>query len=232
MCKFLLFFFFCIEFVLDTRDFLILLFLKSSALSFRLIRLSKLAKRSELATIKVQQPNTNDANDTQTSQETGALSDAKVVEQRVREQDTTAGKSTAEEVVRGEETGGVPRVTKRHVDEDGLHDDEDSGTVDGDADGGHDPVDGSAGGPGEEEEANGWADGGGQGGNETLFLDRPAVLFDTRVHPKVEVGGVDRDTNDTGNEDTEEDKADLAEVHAVEDGVDEGEDLEDYFDET
>lgn len=147
----------------------------------------------------------------------------------MRKQDTAAGKSTAEEVVCGEETGGVPRITERHVDEDGLHDDEDGSAVDGDANGGHDPVDGGAGGPGEEEEADGWADGGGQRGDETLFLDGPAVLFDAGVHPEVEVGGVDCDTDDAGDEDTEEDKADLAEVHAVEDGVDEREDLEDCF---
>lgn len=147
----------------------------------------------------------------------------------MRKQDTAAGEGAAEEVVCGEQTGGVPRIAERHVDEDGLHDDEDGGAVDCDADGGHDPVDGGAGGPGEEEEADGGADGGGQRGDETLLLDRPAVFLDTGVLIEVEVCGVDCDTNDAGDEDTEEDEADLAEVHAVEDGVDEREDLEDCF---
>lgn len=208
---------------------LILLLLSSRLPSLWLIRLSKLAKRTESAAIIVQQPNTNDANDTEAAEKTGALGNAKVAEQRVRKQDTAAGKGTAEEVVCGEQTGGVPRIAERHVDEDSLHDDEDGGAVDCDADGGHDPVDGGAGGPGEEEEADGGADGGRQGGDETLFLDGPAVFLDTGVLIEVEVGGVDCDTNDAGDEDTEEDEADLAEVHAVEDGVDEGEYLKDCF---
>lgn len=147
----------------------------------------------------------------------------------MRKQDTAAGKGAAEEVVCGEQTGGVARIAERHVDEDGLHDDEDGGAVDCDADGGHDPVDGGASRPGEEEEADGGADGGRQGGDETLFLDGPAVFLDARVLVEVEVGGVDDDADDAGDEDAEEDEADLAEVHAVEDGVDEGEDLEDCF---
>lgn len=145
----------------------------------------------------------------------------------MRKQDTSARKRASKEVVCSEQTSSVFGITERDVDEDGLHDDEYRSTVDCDADGGHDPVDGGAGGPCEEEEADGGADGGGQGRDEPVFLDGPAEFLDAGVHPVVEVGGVDCDADDAGDEDAEEDEADLAEVHAVEDGVDEGEDLED-----
>lgn len=146
----------------------------------------------------------------------------------MRKDDTAAGKCASEEVVGGEQTSRIHGVAERDVHKDTLHDDEDGGSVDGDADGGHDPVDARAGGPGEEEEADGGTEGGDQGGHETAFLDGPAELGDAAVHVVVEVCGVDGDTDDTGDENTEEDETDLAEVHAVVDGVNKREDLEDW----
>lgn len=204
-----------------------LILLLSNRLLISLPRLSKLAELAKCRAVKVQQPNTDNTNNTQPTKETRALCNAQIVKQRVRKQDTSTSKRTSKEVIRSKQTSSVLWITERNVDEDGLHDDEHCSTVDCDADGGHDPVDGGAGGPGEEEEADGGADGGGQGRDEPVFLDGPAELFDAGVHPVVEVGCVDCDADDAGDEDAEEDEADLAEVHAVEDGVDEGEDLED-----
>ena len=62
------------------------------------------------------------------------------------------------------------RVGKGHVDEDALHYYEDCGAVDGDADGGRDPVDGGVGGPGEQEETDRGPEGGEDGGDEAVFL--------------------------------------------------------------
>lgn len=204
-----------------------LILLLSDRLLIGFSRLSKLAKLAKCRAVKVQQPNTDDANNTQPTKQTRALCNTKIVKQRVRKKNTSTSKRTSKEVIRSEQTSSVLWITERNVHENGLHNDEDRSTVDCDADGGHDPVDGGAGGPCEEEEADGGADGGGQGRDEPVFLDGPAEFLDARVHPVVEVGGVDCDADDAGDEDAEEDEADLAEVHAVEDGVDEGEDLED-----
>lgn len=142
------------------------------------------------------------------------------------EEDAAAGECAPEEVVGGEEAGGVHGVAEGDVDEDALHDDEDGGAVDGDADGGDDPADGLAGGPGEEEEADGGTEGGDEGRDEAVLLGAHAVLHQARVGIVVEVADVDADADEAGDEDAEEDEADLAEVEAVVDRVDEGEDLE------
>lgn len=143
-------------------------------------------------------------------------------------QDTATGEGTAEEVVGGEEAGGVHGVAEGNVDKDALHDDEDRGAINCDADGGHDPVDVGAGGPGEEEEADGWAKRGEKGGDEAFLLSTEAEFFNARVHVVVEVAEVGDDTNNAGDEDAEEDETELANGHAIVDGVDKREDLKDY----
>lgn len=148
------------------------------------------------------------------------------MEQRVCEEDATASQGASEEVIGGEETGGVHGVAERDVDEDALHDDEDRGSIDGDADGRDDPVNRGARGPGEEEQTDCWAECRRKGGDEAALLDAETVLDKTRVGVVVEVADVDTDTNHAGDEDAEENETNLAKVHAIVDRVDQGENLE------
>lgn len=82
--------------------------------------------------------------------------------------------------------------------------------------------------PGEEEQADGRTERGDESWDESAFLDGPAALGDARVHVVVEVTEVETNADDTGDENAEEDEADLTKVHAVVDGVDTGEHLEDW----
>jgi hypothetical protein len=190
---------------------------------------SKLAERSQLGAVEVQQPDTDDTNYTQTAEQTGALINAEVVKQRLSEEHTATSKSASEEVVCSEETGCVHGIAERDIDKDTLHHNKDCKAVNGDADGGNDPVDGGSSCPGKEEQANGRTERGDESWNESAFLDGPASLGDARVHVEVEVAEVDAHADDTGDENAEEDEADLAEVHAVVDGVDTGEHLKDWW---
>lgn len=192
-----------------------------------LCRYGKLAKRAELGAKEVQQPNANNANDAQPAKQTGALGDTQVGKEGMGKQDTTASQSAAEEVIGGEQTGSVHGVAERDVDEDALHDDKGGAAVNDNANGGNDPVDRGSGAPGKEEQADGWAKCGAEGGHEAGFLDTKAVLDSARVDVEVEICPVDGDAHDAGYENAEENKADFAEVHAVVDGEDEGEDLKD-----
>lgn len=79
----------------------------------------------------------------------------------MRKEHTATGQSTAKEIIRGKQTRRVRGVTQRDINEDALHDDKYCCAVDGDPDCRGDPMDGGIGGPGEEEEADCWADGGG-----------------------------------------------------------------------
>lgn len=196
---------------------------------FRRLIDCKLAQSSQPGAIKVEEPDTNDADDTESAEKTGTLGNTKVVKQRLSKEHTTTSQCATEEVVGGKKTGSVHGIAQGDVDKDTLHDDEDCSAVYGDANGRGDPVDRLASCPGEEEETDRWTDGSWQSGSESGFLDRPAALGDARVHVVVEVGDVDGYSNDTGDEDAEEDEADLAEVHAVVDGVNTGEDLKDWY---
>ena len=69
-------------------------------------------------------------------------------------------------------------VGEGDVDEDALHDYEDCGAVDGDADGGSDPVDCRISCPSEEEESDGGPEGCEDGGNETMFLCAKTAFHD------------------------------------------------------
>ncbi len=71
-------------------------------------------------------------------------------------------------------------VREGHVDEDALHDDEDGGAIDGDTDGGRDPVNSRICGPREEEETDGGPKGGEERGDETVFLGAQSALHDVR----------------------------------------------------
>lgn len=57
-------------------------------------------------------------------------------------------------------------------------------------------------------------------------MDWEAEFDDAGVHPEIDVGCVDGYAQETGDQDAEEDEADLAQVHVVVDWVDEGEDFE------
>lgn len=191
-------------------------------------RHGKLTPGAQLCTVEVQQPDANDANHAQATEETSAPGNTQVPKQRMRKQDAAARQGTPEEVVRREQTSRVHWVGERDVDKDALHDDEDRAPVDGDADRRHDPVDGGSGRPGEEEEADGRAEGHGQGGDEAVLLGWHAVLDDAWVLVVVQPRCVDGHAEDAGYQHAEEDEADLAEVHAVVHGVYEREDLEDW----
>lgn len=191
------------------------------------IGLCKLAEGPEPCAVVVQQPDTNNTNDAEATEERGALGNAEVAIERVGKYDTAAGKSATEEVVCSKQTGSILRVAEGDVDEDALHDNEDSGTVDGDADSGHDPVDGCTGCPGEEEEADGGTKGGRESWDEPVLLHREAETTDAWVHVEVQVGDVHGHTDDARNQDAEEDKTDLAHVHVVVNWVDKREDLKD-----
>lgn len=106
---------------------------------------------------------------------------------RLGEQNAATGEGAAEEVVGGEEAGSVLGVSQGHVDKDALHDNEGGAAVNGDTNGGHDPVNIGAGGPGEKEEADGGADRGGKCRDETGFLNWPAMAADARVHIVVDI---------------------------------------------
>lgn len=112
---------------------------------------------------------------------------------------TTASEGAAEKVIGSKQTGGVHWVAERDVDKDALHDDENGCAVDDDANGGHDPVNGGAGGPCKDKEANGWAEGGEEGGREAGFLEAEAVLDCAWVDVEVEVAGVAGDADDAGD---------------------------------
>lgn len=144
----------------------------------------------------------------------------------MRKKHTPARQGTPEEVIRGKQTSRILRITQRHIHKDALHDDKARRSVDGDADGGRNPVDALAGGPRKQEEADRGTKGCGKRRDQPALLDGEAELADARVHVEVEVAAVDGDAEDAGDEDAEEDEADLAEVHVVVDGVDEREDLE------
>lgn len=142
--------------------------------------------------------------------------------------DAAASQRTPEEVVGGEQTGGVHGIAERDVDKDALHDHKNRRTIDYDSNCWDNPVDGAAGCPGEDEEANGWAEGADEGREEAVFLRRHARADNARVLVEVEPGHVCSHTQDAGHKDAEEDKTDFAHVHAVVNGVHEGEDLEDW----
>lgn len=144
----------------------------------------------------------------------------------MREENTATSKSASEEVVCSEQAGGVHGVAEGNVDEDALHDYKDCGAIDCDTDGRDNPVDGGAGGPGEEEEADGWTKCCWESRNEAALLGAEAVLDETGVGVVVEVANIDTDTNHAGDEHAEEDKTDLSEVHAVVNGVHQREHLE------
>ncbi len=130
------------------------------------------------------------------------------------------------EIVAREQAGRVLRVAERHVDEDALHDDEDRGAVDGDADDGRDPVDVRVCGPGEDEEPEGGPEGGEEGGFEAGFLRAQAAFEDVGDEVEVEVGDVGDDAQEAGDEDTGEDDANHAGGETVHGRVDEREDFE------
>ena len=152
--------------------------------------------------------------------------DPDVQKQRPREEDTPAREGGAEEIVPGEEGSGVLWVGEGHVDEDALHDDEDGGAVDGDADGRCDPMDSRIRGPREEEETDWGTEGREEGGDETVFLGAETAFHDVRDEIPVQVGAVGEDADDAGDEDAGEDDADDAEGEVVVARVDEGEDFE------
>lgn len=186
----------------------------------------KLAEGTKSGAVEVEQPDTSNTDDTQATKQAGASGNSQVSVKRMGKENATTGQGASEEVVGSEQAGSVLGVAERNVDKDTLHDDEDSCAVDGDADRGHDPVDALAGCPGEEEEADGRTKGGGKGRKQAILLDGETELDDARVHEVVDVGGVQRDTDQAGDHNAEEDETDLAQVHVVVDGVDEREDLE------
>ena len=145
----------------------------------------KLTQGTKPRTVNVQREHSNDANHAEPTQQTGAPVHAQVPKQWMGKEDAAAGQRAAEEVICGKQAGGVHGVAERDVHKQTLHDDEDGGSVDGDADGGHDPMNGLAGRPGKEEETDGGTKGVGQGWNQAMLLDRQAVLGDARVLVKV-----------------------------------------------
>ena len=152
--------------------------------------------------------------------------DPQIDKQRPREQDTATRETTSEEIICREQTGRILWVTERDVDEHALEDDEHRASVDDDTDGRGDPVNGCARCPGEEEEPDGSPEDVVECGDETGFLCAQAVSFDVRDEVVVHVQAVDGYAGAAGDQDAEEDDADFAEVEAVVDRVDEGEDLE------
>lgn len=119
------------------------------------------------------------------------------------------------------------RIAERDVDENTLHDNEDSGTIDGDTDGGHDPVDRFPGCPSKDKQADSRTKGSGKSGEQTIFLDGETEAGDARVHEEVEIGTVDSNADQAGDENAEEDKTNLTERHVVVNGINERENLED-----
>ena len=119
------------------------------------------------------------------------------------------------------------RVRQRHVYEDALQDDEAGAAVDDDADHARDPGEVRAGGPGEDEEADGREEGAEEGGHEAVFLGAETVREDVGDEIEIKVGDVDEGAEDAGGEDAGEEDADGAEGEVVEDGIDERE----YFEE-
>lgn len=87
-------------------------------------------------------------------------------------------------------------------------------------------MDGWPGSPGKNKEPKSRAKRGHESRDKTVFLGAEAELDDAWVHIKEDIGGVDADTGEAGDEDAEENEADLAEIHAIVDMVDEREGLE------
>ena len=187
---------------------------------------SKLAQLPHPRPKEIEHPDAHDANGAQPAQQSGAAGDAEVAKQGFREEDAGERERAPEEIVAREQAGRVLRVAERHVDEDALHDHEDGRAVYDDADGGRDPVDVGARGPGEYKQADGGAEGGDQGGHQTVLLDGESLAADARVHVEVQVRDVDDDADQARDQDTQEKEAELAVVHAVVDWVDKREDLE------
>lgn len=125
------------------------------------------------------------------------------------EEDTSTSQSTAEEIVGSKQRRSILRVAQRNVDKDGLHDDKHSGAVDGDANCGHDPVNGGARSPGEQEQTNGRTKGSGQSRDKAVFLDGETEAGNARVDEEVQVGSVHADANQTRDQNAQEDEADL-----------------------
>lgn len=186
----------------------------------------ELAPRPQVRALVVQREHADDAHDAQPGQEADALVDAQVDEERPREQDAAAGQGRAEEVVAGEERGGVLRVRQGHVDEDALEDHEAGAAVDDDADDAGDPGEVGPRGPGEDEEADGRQEGPDERGHEAVFLRAEPVRHDVGDEVEVEVRDVGQHAEPAGDEDAGEEDADDAEGEVVVDGVDEREDLE------
>lgn len=173
----------------------------------------------------VEREHAQNPHDAQAREQADAAVDAEVDEQGPSEEDRAAGQGGAEEVVAGEEGGGVLGVGEGHVDEDALEEDEAGSAVDDDADHGRDPGDVWACGPGEDEEAHGREEGGDQGRHEAVLLGAEAAGQDVGHEVEVQVEYVDGDADEAGDEDAGEEDADGAEGEAVVDGVDEGEDF-------
>lgn len=189
-------------------------------------RHSEPTPRPQTRTLIIQHEHAENAHHAQRSQQTDALVDAQVDEERPREQDAPARQGRAEEIVAREQRGGVLRVGKRDVDEDALKDHEAGTAVDDDADHARDPGEVGPRGPGEDEEAYGGQEGADECGDEAVFLGAEPVREDVGDEVVVEVGDVGEDAEAAGDEDAGEEDADGAEGEVVVDWIDEREDFE------
>lgn len=187
---------------------------------------SELTPGPQRRTQVVKRKHTDNPHHAQARQQTNPPIDPQIQKQRSRKQDTPARQRAPEEIVAREQTSRVLRVREGHVDEDALHDDEDGGAVDDYSNHARDPGDVRAGGPGEDEEADGREEAADEGGDEAVFLGAEAVGEDIGHEVEVEVGAVDEDAEGAGDENAGEEDAQGAEGEAVVLQVDKGEDFE------
>ena len=145
------------------------------------------------------------------------------MEHRIAEVNTSRRQRRAREVVTSKQTRRILRVRQRQVEEDTLHDEEDTNCSNPNADTAHNPVHIFACRPAEDEQADGHEEGHHERGNETAFGSAEAVGDDGWVDGVVDVKPVARDGEGNGDDYGEEGEAHLAEIEVVYIDIDERE---------
>lgn len=132
------------------------------------------------------------------------------------EDDGASSKSRSAKVIRSKKRSCVLRIGERQVHEYALKQDEGSSRVEADTNDRYNPMDVTAvGGPSKPEETNWHTEDCNQGGNESMLLSAKTVFDDVWLEVPVDVAHINRNADDTSDNDAEEDNAQLADVETV-----------------
>src|SRR5688572_29409111 len=131
---------------------------------------SEFAHGSESCPVEVKPPHTQDADNTEATEEACASGEPHVSVERMCKQNTATSQGAAEEVIGSEQRRGIARIAEGHVEKDALQDDEYRSCVKSDAESRHDPVNGAPRRPSEGEKTKCRPKRSWQSGQEGLLL--------------------------------------------------------------